>query len=395
MMNKLPCHVVRDLLPMLADDLLSPQTEQDVRAHLSECEACSLIYKQMTEPEPEIEEDAVEVDYLRKVKHSWKKILIGAAVIVAVVAAGALINAKIQAAKADIRYDESSRTMVIYGKDDTDLKLPDTVNLVRELDAQFDTFHARVNLPLLRTGEEDLATYLPAYLGRTNQSIKFIRSYLKENCPDIDLADRAEKLVELSVLPDNEYTWSEVEDRIELDIGDYYWHREEMYVLALLGEKEVQWKQLGYAWYLGVCIDPYNEVTVNGLGHLENEPYYEAFLRGGGTEDPTPENYKLMNDAVSYLCLTKDMNWAGSTAYESMPLYETALYSGPKKSVDPGNGMSVMMATSFIAYLSEQYGFDTVSAFCFGDSTFEEAFGTDWQSAYDSWNAWILETYGE
>ena len=78
MTNKLPCHVVRDLLPMLADDLLSPQTEQDVRAHLSECEACSLIYKQMTEPEPEIEEDAVEVDYLRKVKHSWKKILIGA-----------------------------------------------------------------------------------------------------------------------------------------------------------------------------------------------------------------------------------------------------------------------------------------------------------------------------
>ena len=48
MTNKLPCHVVRDLLPMLADDLLSPQTEQDVRAHLSECEACSLIYKQMT-----------------------------------------------------------------------------------------------------------------------------------------------------------------------------------------------------------------------------------------------------------------------------------------------------------------------------------------------------------
>ena len=68
--------------------------------------------------------------------------------------------------------------MVIYGKDDTDLKLPKTVNEATELDAQFENFHLKIHLPILRTGEEDLASYLPGYLGRTNESIKFIRNYL-------------------------------------------------------------------------------------------------------------------------------------------------------------------------------------------------------------------------
>ena len=56
--------------------------------------------------------------------------------------------------------------------------------------------------------------------------------------------------------------------------------------------------------------------------------------------------------------------------------------------------MSVCMATSFIAYLSDQYGFDIVSEFCFSDKTFDEAFGTDYQTAYDDWCSWIIGTYG-
>ena len=57
--------------------------------------------------------------------------------------------------------------------------------------------------------------------------------------------------------------------------------------------------------------------------------------------------------------------------------------------------MSVAMATSFIAYLSDQYGFGKVSDFCFGMGSFEQTFGTDYQSAYDSWAEWIMTTYGE
>lgn len=392
-MSKMPCYIVKDLLPLYADELLSPESERDVRAHLKECEECSELYKQMTSPEPEINEDVPEVNYLKKINKGRKRLLTCAVVIVALIAAGAFINARIQAAKADISYDKATKTMVIYGKDDTDLKLPETVNEAKELDAQFDTFHAKVHLPVLKTGDEDLVTYLPAYLGRTNESLKFIRSFLKENCPDIDLANRAEKYVELSVLPDGDYTWNEVEDRIELEIGRFYWHREELYILSLLGNKSVQWKQLGYAWYLGGCIDPYNEELAAATfgDSLKDAPYYDAFIKGGGTEDVTPENYRILNDAISYKCLTDGMNWG--TPYESWPLYKTGVYSGPKKLPGAENEMSVCMATSFMGYLSDKYGFDKVSDFCFNDKEFEEVFGVDWQKEYDTWSAWILETY--
>ena len=87
------------------------------------------------------------------------------------------------------------------------------------------------------------------------------------------------------------------------------------------------------------------------------------------------------------------MNWG--TAYESMPLSKTAVYSGPTKAKLPGNDMSVLMAASFIAYLSDQHGFAEVSDFCFGEKSFEGAFGMDYQKAYEDWTGWILETYGE
>ena len=200
MNSKLPCHIVRDLLPNYADGLLSPESEAEVKAHLEECEECRAVYRQMTgpEPEPQISEDAAEVDYLKKYQRRRKSILIAAVIFALLVAGAAAVNAKIRAAKADINYDEVSKTMVVYGKDDTNLRLPETIHEATELDAQFDTFHVRVNLPMLRTDGLDLAEYLPAYLGGTNESLKFIRSYLNENCPDIDISERAAKYVDLS-----------------------------------------------------------------------------------------------------------------------------------------------------------------------------------------------------
>ena len=252
-----------------------------------------------------------------------------------------------------------------------------------------------MHLPFLRNGDTVLEDYLPAYLGRTNESLKFLRDYLKEHSNNEGLIERAEKFVDLSIAGIDDYSWSEQDDRIELKVGDYYWHREEVYVLSLLGKKSVQWKQLGYAWYVGACIDPYNEtINMNFLENIKDLPYYDAYTRGGGTDEITPENYKIVCDAASYECLTEGMYWGG-TAYEAMPLKLTALYNGPTKVSDPGNDMSVCMATSFIAYLSDQYGFDKVTEFCFDEVDFEAAFGTDYQSAYDSWSEWILSTYGE
>ena len=70
MINKLPCYIVKDLLPLYADDLLSPESEQDVRAHLGQCEECGAVYSKMTTPEPEVMEDVHEVDFLKKINIS-------------------------------------------------------------------------------------------------------------------------------------------------------------------------------------------------------------------------------------------------------------------------------------------------------------------------------------
>ena len=394
MNDKLDCHVVGDLLPQYADGLLSPESEEKVRLHLEECDECRKIYERMTAPDPQTDEDASEVDYLKKVKRGKVKAVIIAAAAVLLVAAACLIFVLTRPETASVHYDAGSKTMVVYGKgDSTDLKLPAEVNEAQYLDAQFDSFHVSVYLPFLRNGDSPLREYLPGYLDRTNKSLSFIREYLKENCEDRYPAERADKYVDIEVLPGGEYVWVEKDDRITLQMGDYYWHREELYVLSLLGSKTVQWKELGYAWYLGACVDPYGEaLTTTDLGKLKDEPYYDAYFRAGGTEEFGPENERILNDAISYVCLTQGMNWG--SAYESTPLKNTALYKAGPKTADEGDEMSVCMATSFIAYLSDRYGFDKVSEFCFGKLSFKAAFAPSFESVYDEWSAYVIEKCG-
>ena len=394
MTEKLPCHIVQDLLPQYAEKLLTPESEREVKNHLDECTSCREIYKQLTDPEPIVAEDDFEFNYLKKVHRSKTRLLLGAAAALIFITAGILLFFNAKARKAVVNYDEASKTIVVYGKEtDTQLTLPDTVQQAQNLDAQYESFHVSAELSLLRTDDQPLDEYLSAYLNRTNQSLQFLRTYLKENCKDQYPAERAAKYVDISILSDGDYSWSELEDRISLEIGRYYWHREELYLLTLLGSHHVEWKQLGYAWYLGSCIDPYGEVlAITSMENMDKR-YAAIYTRAGGTKEPTPENYRLLNDAVSCLCLTQGMNWG--TPYESMPLKNTTLYRGPKKSIDPGNEMSVCMATSFIAYLSDQYGFEKVSRFCFGQGGFKETFQTDYESAYNAWAEHILTVYGD
>ena len=394
MKKALPCSAARDLLPLLVDRLLSPESEALVREHLSECEACREVFTEMSGPEPAPVTDAVELDYLKKVRRSRTRLLVSALLAVLLITCGLAAWFRFQAEKTVVSYDEGSRALVVYAASEgKNLKLPDEVSMAQTLDAQYDSFHISVYLPLLRTGEAPMAEYLPAYLDRTSRSLGFLRNYLRENCIDSYPSERADKYVELNIQPEGQYSWKETEDRIILDIGSYYWHREELYLLSLLGTRYVQWKQLGYAWYLGACLDPYAEVlSTSSADALEEQPYYDTYLRMGGTHEMTPENYRILNDAVAWLCLSDRMYWG--TPYESTPLRYIALYRGPAVSRDPGNEMSVCMATSFIAFLSDEYGFARVSAFCFGQADFEEAFGTDYQSAYDAWSARILAAAG-
>lgn len=88
-MGELSCHIVRDLLPLYQEGLLSEESKCEVEAHLANCEDCREIYCKMRTA-LEVNEEAEykkDIDYLRKVKqHNYGKILLAVCAVLAVVA---------------------------------------------------------------------------------------------------------------------------------------------------------------------------------------------------------------------------------------------------------------------------------------------------------------------
>lgn len=87
----LPCSVVKDLLPLYVDGLVSEETAREIKAHLAVCEDCRREYQAMTgtaaeEPTREAgrakvdrEKEAKEIDYLKKVKRRNRGIVLAVA----------------------------------------------------------------------------------------------------------------------------------------------------------------------------------------------------------------------------------------------------------------------------------------------------------------------------
>ena len=48
---KTECSVVRDLLPLYVEDMVSPETAQYVKSHLAECSACQAELESLEEGE--------------------------------------------------------------------------------------------------------------------------------------------------------------------------------------------------------------------------------------------------------------------------------------------------------------------------------------------------------
>ena len=402
----LTCEIVRDLLPGYVDKLTSPETNEAVETHLKGCADCRAIFASMTgaEPEPVPTAEQREVDYLKKVRDNRRRWVWGASVLALICVVGAVLYVRFRPNTPTVSYDAPSKTLVVCGNDRYDkLKLPETAEKAENLEVQDDNFHLSLFLPVLRTGDESMTEFLPSYIDNMDRSIRFIRTYLKENAPDSYPADLADKYVDTTVkmyrnaYPKDSYKYTVEEDRISLALGDGYWSREEIYLLALQSAAgATEWQQMGYAQYLGMCLDPYNESRAY-LGSISVSPYYEAYLAAGGNPSvTTAQDRQLLMDAISYWCLTKGITGWGS-AYESIPLSSTLHFSGEagvNKPLLNGNAMSVCMAASFIGWLSDNYGFDIVSEFCFGQKTFREAFGTEYHTAYELWNESILARYG-
>ena len=91
MKAELTCAIVRDLLPAYAEGLTCGETNEAVEAHLAVCPACAAQYAAMTAREDTAaQEEAREVDYLKKVRFRTRRRVALAVICTVLVLAAAL-----------------------------------------------------------------------------------------------------------------------------------------------------------------------------------------------------------------------------------------------------------------------------------------------------------------
>ncbi|MBE7681219.1 MULTISPECIES: zf-HC2 domain-containing protein [Paenibacillus] len=76
-MSKLPCDIVRDLLPLYYDDVCSTATKEDIEAHINTCSDCKLTLEKLKEQEylslENIERNMIEGNGLKSIAAFWDR----------------------------------------------------------------------------------------------------------------------------------------------------------------------------------------------------------------------------------------------------------------------------------------------------------------------------------
>ncbi|MBE5992391.1 MAG: zf-HC2 domain-containing protein [Paenibacillaceae bacterium] len=73
MKNTLDCNIVRDMLPLFIENLTSEDSNNAIHQHLKQCEYCSKYLENIQKPIDCPIVPKKEIDYMRKVKHSFKQ----------------------------------------------------------------------------------------------------------------------------------------------------------------------------------------------------------------------------------------------------------------------------------------------------------------------------------
>lgn len=89
-MQKIPCAVIKDLLPSYVDGLTSAETNELIQEHLAECADCQATLQAMQEPTSAAPEDRKEIDFLKKNRKKNIKVLIGSLLGCILLAVGAI-----------------------------------------------------------------------------------------------------------------------------------------------------------------------------------------------------------------------------------------------------------------------------------------------------------------
>ncbi len=290
-----------------------------------------------------------------------------------------------------VKYDAKTQTVYVKGvKDYSELSLPDEISDARVLEVTDDGFQFSAYLVMMRGWGYDVQSQLPGLIDRTKKSIFFLQQYLRDNAGAAFPSDLAE--LPVSVRIDNSYGYGTDGERITVKYNETGTHREFLYLLALLDSDSVGWEHLGYAWYVGTCIDPYSEV-ITEWPLVPELPYYPQCIAAGiDPSNVTAADCRTIYDACARVCFERGLTHWGSYC-ESLPVTEESVFTRFRDR-EPGDSlMSAFMAASFLAWLDEACGFERLSLFCFGKKTFDEAFGMSFDNAYQNWRAWIMETY--
>ena len=105
-MCNVKCEVVRDLMPLVADDVASVESRQLVQAHLENCETCRAYYEGMTarlEKTPVPEEDTSFIRFCRRMESGFRLrrvlvwLLIAALAVLACGAGGIILSDRMNA----------------------------------------------------------------------------------------------------------------------------------------------------------------------------------------------------------------------------------------------------------------------------------------------------------
>lgn len=142
---KIDCDIIKDLLPLYAEGLASEKSKIAVEEHLKECEECRKVYREMSEPKPEVHYDREPAKsfqrYMKRNKRNWmfKTAIITAAVVllavaIRLIAVGGLVAfLAIDSQKAEIYEDTDVSHYLQYMGESAEEEYADKWNMKEEI----------------------------------------------------------------------------------------------------------------------------------------------------------------------------------------------------------------------------------------------------------------------
>ena len=119
---KKECEIVQDLLPLYAENMVSPASKEMIEAHLPGCADCSAVYGRLKAPEPAIEKHKSEAESLKKfekkrrLRLGWRiaLIVIGAVILQSLLVGGLAFFLASDFATGGVKDDQDVRNYSRY-----------------------------------------------------------------------------------------------------------------------------------------------------------------------------------------------------------------------------------------------------------------------------------------